>query len=359
MSGGTGADPNLVFTDVDALVIGPAVAEVSASFDRFWNSELAFPANAMLGREPTAEEINGKRGALVAFVAEQSDSAYLRALQDSKLAEQIRKDEVRYDWGEVHVVHDAPEKVTADRSERIYHIAPQLRPYFEGVGEELSIISPYFVPGKEGTAFLSDFVARGVRVVTNSLSSTDVPVVHSGYARYRKDLLRAGVELYEMKPRSGKTTKRWAGSRLTGSSKASLHSKAFIFDRKQIFIGSFNLDPRSVHENTEIGVVLTSPELAGRIGPQIDEAVDRIAYRLALEIDSSEREQIVWQEPLIGGGRNTESSLTLISGNDFLWASWACYPANRSFEGRTAGSPHADRFGTAGVGDTSPVAVIG
>jgi putative cardiolipin synthase len=84
-------------------------------------------------------------------------------------------------------------------------------------------------------------------------------------------------------------------------------SKAFIFDRKHIFIGSLNLDPRSIHENTEIGVVLTSPQLAGRITPVIDEALDRIAYRLALETHSDGREQIVWHEPITGDGGRTYS----------------------------------------------------
>ena len=143
-----------------------------------------------------------------------------------------------------------------------------------------------------------------VRVLTNSLASTDVAVVHSGYAKYRKDLLRAGVELYEMKPGS-ESTKQRGGSGLTGSSKASLHSKAFIFDRKHIFIGSLNLDPRSVHENTEIGVVLTSPELAGNIGPAIDEAIDNVAIRLALDTSSDGRERILWHEPREEGGSQT------------------------------------------------------
>jgi putative cardiolipin synthase len=119
-------------------------------------------------------------------------------------------------------------------------------------------------------------------------------------------LLRAGVALYEMKPQPSKTKKR-GGSRFSGSSKASLHSKAFIFDRKHIFIGSLNLDPRSIHENTEIGVVLTSPQLAGRITPVIDEALERIAYRLALEAHPDGREQIVWHEPITGDGGRTYS----------------------------------------------------
>ena len=300
------ADPEVAFTDVDVLVIGPVVEEVSASFDNYWNSELAYPATALLGRAPTAEEIRERFEALDAFVAEQTDSAYLEALRDSDLANQLRANEVQFEWGDAHVVQDEPEKILAERSAKSYHLAPQLSPYFRGVKDELYIFSPYFVPGKRGTAFLSDLSRRGVqvRVVTNSLASTDVPVVHSGYAKYRKDLLRAGVELSEMKSQPGKARKRgWSGS--GGSTKASLHSKAFIFDRTHIFIGSLNLDPRSIHENTEIGVVLTSPELLGRMGPELDEAVDRVAFRLELETDVQGRERIVWYEASKGKAQQT------------------------------------------------------
>lgn len=292
-----GADPDLSFTDIDVLVIGPVVREVSESFDGYWNSELAYPATALLGREPTHDEFRERLDALDAFVAGQTESAFQRALRDSDLANNLRQKAVRFEWGQAHVVQDEPEKVLAGRSETDYHLAPQLGPYFRGVKKELFIFSPYFVPGKEGTAVLSELAKRGVRVrvVTNSLSSTDVPLVHSGYAKYRKDLLRAGVELYEMKSRPGATKKRWRSNR-SGSSQASLHSKAFIFDREHIFIGSLNLDPRSIHENTEIGVVLASPELAGRIGPELDEAVDRVAFRLELKTGRNGRESILWHE---------------------------------------------------------------
>lgn len=299
------ADPEVAFTDIDVLVIGPVVKEVSESFDRYWNSELAYPATTLLEREPTVEEARGRREALKAFVAEQKDSAYLQALANSDFANKIRADEERYEWGDVHVVQDAPEKLLADRSAIHYHLAPQLKPYFTGVKDELYIFSPYFVPGKKGVAFLADLRKRGVRVrvITNSLASTDVPVVHSGYAKYREDLLRSGVELYEMKS-SPKSSKTRGGAGFTGSSKASLHSKAFIFDREHIFIGSLNLDPRSVKENTEIGVVLTSPELGGQITPQLDEIVDQIAYRLELETAPQGYERIVWHEAGTGeGGR--------------------------------------------------------
>jgi putative cardiolipin synthase len=137
----------------------------------------------------------------------------------------------------------------------------------EQIKKELIIFSPYFVPGKEGTAFLSRLSQRGVRVLilTNSLPSSDVGIVHASYSKYRKELLRAGVELYEMnKTMTRKERKAKKGKQ--GSSKASLHAKSFVFDREQVFIGSLNLDPRAVLYNTEIGVVLTSSQMANEMG---------------------------------------------------------------------------------------------
>ncbi|MEN8175578.1 MAG: phospholipase D family protein [Pseudomonadota bacterium] len=296
------ANPDIAFTDMDVMVIGPVVDEVSASFDSYWNSELAYPATALLASLPTDEDVRRKRHELDLFVTGQEQSPYLQALRESDLARRLRADALEFEWGDAHVVQDRPEKIVKDRSKEAYHLAPQLRSYFHGVQDELYIFSPYFVPGKAGTVFLGELSGRGVRVVvvTNSLASTDVPVVHSGYAKYRRDLLRAGVELYEMKPAfEKKMTKKRGG--LSGSAKASLHSKVFIFDREDIFIGSLNLDPRSVRENTEIGVVLTSGETGSRLATAVDEAIDRVTYRLALESDELGHERILWHDS--GEGR--------------------------------------------------------
>jgi putative cardiolipin synthase len=307
-----GADPELDFTDVDVLLVGPIVKEVSDSFDDYWNSELAYPATALLGRTPSVEEYQQKRGQLDTFVAGQKDSAYLQALRGSGLAHALGADRLALDWGPARLVHDQPEKIQADRSRTAYHMAPQLRPYFLDVERELYIFSPYFVPGRSGVALLSDLAARGVRVrvVTNSLASTDVPVVHSGYAKYRKALLRAGVELYEMTSRPG-VSKRQSRPPRHASAVSSLHSKAFLFDRRHLFIGSLNLDPRSIRENTEIGVVLTSPALVERMAPSLDEAVERAAYRLSLDRTPDGQERIVWHGPDGGPTYQADPDTTL------------------------------------------------
>jgi putative cardiolipin synthase len=289
------AHPKLAFSDLDVLIIGPVVKEVSASFDQYWNSELVYPASVLKGEPPTAQEIEEMRQRLNEFVAQQADSAYLQALRESNLANKIRNNQVRYHWSESEVIWDQPEKIVHDFSKSEFHLLPKLKPYLEGISEELIIFSPYFVPGKSGVGFLTQLRERGVRVriLTNSLSSTDVGMVHSGYAKYRKDLLRAGVELYEMNMKlSRKERKEKEGKH--GSSKATLHAKSFVFDRKQVFIGSLNLDPRSVYHNTEIGVILTSKEIANDMGDWFDQNIEQVAFRLGLITDESGYEKIRW-----------------------------------------------------------------
>ncbi|TFH32559.1 MAG: phospholipase D family protein [Deltaproteobacteria bacterium] len=299
------ADPDLAFADLDVIGVGPVARDVSTAFDRYWNNELAYPVSVLVGEPPTPEEIAQKRQQLNDFVAAQADSVYLRALRNSDLAGRIRKHQVGYSWGNAVVVYDQPEKMLHDKGEKEYQLTPQLKPYVEGVQKELIIFSPYFVPGKEGTAFLTGLVARGVqvRILTNSLASNDVSVVHAGYAKYRKALLRGGVELYEMNrklTREQREEKKGTG----GSSKASLHAKSFVFDRNQVFIGSLNLDPRAVIHNTEIGVVLTSPEIAQGMGSWFDNNIGKLAFRLELTRGEDGSETLLWHG-LVDGAPET------------------------------------------------------
>ncbi len=275
------ADPSLTFADLDVMAMGPVVGDVSSSFDEYWNSELAYPASVLKGRPPTAREISQIRNHLDEFAEKQAVSPYLKALKNSKLAQDIQQNRVHLHWGRAAVICDRPEKLLhpVDKSE--YHLSPELQPYVEGIKKECIILSPYFIPGKEGVTFLKQMREKGVRVriLTNSLASTDVAIVHAGYAKYRKDLLCAGIELFEMNVRIAKVTpKKKIG--LHGSSKASLHAKSFIFDGTQVFIGSLNLDPRSFEQNTEIGAVFTSPEMAGEMGEWFDRNIDALAFRL-------------------------------------------------------------------------------
>ncbi len=290
------ADPDLAFSDLDVMGIGPVAQNVSASFDKYWNSESAYPVAVLKEKLPTEEQIEGVRQGLKEFIHKQKDSAYLRALRNSSLAQRLRAGGIDFYWGKAVVIYDQPEKIRHGFDKTEYHLSPKLIPYLENIQKELLIFSPYFVPGKEGTAFLSDMARRGarVRILTNSLASNDVRIVHAGYAKYRRDLLRAGVDLFEMnKKLTSEDRKEKKG--LAGSSKASLHTKSFVFDRRQVFIGSLNLDPRAWIHNTEIGVVFDQPEIAAEMSDWVDRNIDRVAFRLDLVNSGKESEKILWR----------------------------------------------------------------
>ena len=290
------SDPDLAFLDLDVVAIGPIATEVSSVFDRYWNSELAYPASVLLKGEPqTPEKIKERRDQLSRYVAEHSDSEYLQELGNSNLAKKIRNNQVEFKWGDAEIVFDQPEKLLHDFSKDKYHLSSMLKPYWHGVEKELIIFSPYFVPGKSGTAFLTELSQRGVQVsiLTNSLASTDVGLVHAGYKKYRKELLRNGVELYELNKKLTRKQRK-EKKRASGSSKVALHAKSFVFDRNKVFIGSLNLDPRSKVHNTEIGVILKVPEIAEKIAVYFDENIERAAFRLELKRDDNGRERLYW-----------------------------------------------------------------
>lgn len=296
------ADPELVFVDMDVLSNGPVAQGVSASFDLYWNHKLSYPITTIAEELPTDEEAAQRKKEFFEFIAEQYESAYMQHLRDSDLANALRQGSHALAWGIGDVVADDPDKLIEDTSDTKYRLIEQLRPYLEGVQKEMIILSPYFVPGKSGVAYFQALRDKGVRVriLTNSLSSTDVSAVHAGYARYRKALLRMGVELYELNKELNKEERKKMKEGGIGESKASLHAKAFVIDRKWVFIGSLNLDPRSVVQNTEIGVIFLSPEIAGQLAENFDSKIDKLAFRLTLESANNGVEQIVWHGTVDG-----------------------------------------------------------
>ncbi|HCY83970.1 MAG TPA: phospholipase [Desulfobacteraceae bacterium] len=298
------ANPDLAFTDLDVLAIGPVVNEVSRSFDRYWNSDLAFPVHLLNPSKINPHQFDAARLELATFIKQQSDSAYISAMGNSKLAKQLQQGQLDYHWGPASIVSDQPEKISTGFEQTEYHLVPQLAPHWEAVKNELLIFSPYFVPGKEGTAFLTELVRRGVRVkiLTNSLASNDVRIVHSGYIKYRTKLLKGGVELYEMntKRNAGEKDSFSGASVFKGSGKASLHAKSFVFDREKVFIGSLNLDPRSIYHNTEIGVLLTSRGLGQTMGEGFDTMTQTRAFRLELVTDRYGKSRTLWHGTVDG-----------------------------------------------------------
>ena len=290
------ADPELAFIDIDVMSSGQVAQDVSASFDLYWNHELSYPITTLAEELPTEEEAAQRKKEFFEFVAQQQDSEYMEHLRNSNLVRELKQGLHKFSWGIGDVVADDPDKLTEDTSDTKYRLIEQLRPYLDGVQKELIIFSPYFVPGKGGIAYFQTLRDRGVRVriLTNSLSSTDVSAVHAGYSRYRKKLLRMGVELYELNKELSKEERKAMKEGGIGDSRASLHAKAFVIDRKWVFIGSLNLDARSVVQNTEIGVVFQSAEIASHMGNGFDRKIDKVAFRLELLKADTSNSQIVW-----------------------------------------------------------------
>jgi len=206
---------------------------------------------------------------------------YIETLAKTPLVRELLAGKLPLDWSSARIVSDDPAKVLHPPERTELHLLPRLVAALGEPKQELDIISPYFVPTEDGTAALVALAARGVkvRVLTNSLAATDVAPVHAGYAKYREALLRGGVRIWELKPSAGVRHRAKDGR---GGSDASLHAKTFGVDRQRLFIGSFNLDPRSSRLNTEIGLVAESPRLAGRLATAMDKDLVRDAYEVRL-----------------------------------------------------------------------------
>jgi len=302
------ASGEVAFDDLDVLTVGPVVPEVSSAFDQFWNAPSSYPITTLLGRSAGNDELSNLRAALAAYVEANRSSPYVTHA-GSRLAEEVKAGRYRYYWGKAALLYDDPAKITRSTEVTEGHLLPQFSKLGFQPRRDLLIVSPYFVPGEEGVAWLTGLVARGVRVtvLTNSLAATDVSAVHSGYQRYREALLAGGVALYELKPGAvpHETADRHAKG--FGSSRASLHAKTFIFDHDAVFIGSLNFDPRSVRLNTEIGVVCESAPMAQDIASALEGNLASIAWRLERVVDASGNVHIEWVESNADGERRYDS----------------------------------------------------
>ena len=287
------ADKEMNLADLDVAVIGPVVKEVSAAFDLYWNNRSAIPIAVLARQNTTPGKFAAMRAALTAHETTAEGSAYAESVRRSEFVRQLRNRSVSFLWGKATIVNDHPDKVTTSADKAEIHLAPQLRRTVDATKHELFLVSPYFIPGKQGVNILAGVHRRGVRVVvlTNSLASTDGVPVHSKYQLYRKSMLESGVELYEMKPTAVSATALRTGSfpGSSGSGSAGLHAKTFSFDRRTGFIGSYNLDPRSNKLNTEMGVLFDCPQLAKLLPEAATRNLDKNAYRVELD-----RHHLVW-----------------------------------------------------------------
>lgn len=288
-----GATEDVLFSDLDVLAIGPIVQDVSEDFDRYWASRSSYPVNRLVdseGREGLSRIIDKAEQA-----RETAESQiYLSALAKSDLVAKLRDGDLAFEWANTRMVSDDPSKGLGE-AEVGQLLASRLGNLLGAPVRQIELVSPYFVPMVEGTEWLTTLARQGiqVRVLTNALEATDVAAVHAGYAKRRRELLEAGVELYELKRSSGLDgVKHTSTFGRFGSSGSSLHAKTFAVDGERAFVGSFNFDPRSARINTELGFLIDSPLLAEGMGEAFDSRVPEQSYRVMLTEDGS----MVWQE---------------------------------------------------------------
>jgi putative cardiolipin synthase len=335
------------FGDYDIVAAGPIVNQISSTFDAFWNSPMAIPIEALAGGRPSAKDVEDYRVVLAAHRNQmaEADVPYLRALATGAPLASMLSGKTPLVWARAEVIFDSPEKAKVDAGEQGGRLLRQrLGDVAKQVQFELIIVSPYLVPGPKGMKFFEDLRERfvSVRILTNSLAATDVPIVHSGYQAFRAPLLGNGVDLYEVRPVLGRPVVR--GSRLKSPSSGlyALHAKAFVFDRERVFIGSMNLDQRSLRLNTEIGLIIESPELARQIAQRVgDIAQPANSYVLMLgDADASGTRPLVWrtledgkpvdfhQEPAVTSGSSCKSGCSRYfrSTGCFDGRAPACFP---------------------------------
>jgi len=251
------------FRDTDLLTAGPITARISASFDKYWNSDESFPVQALHMKKYKAEDVQKLRAEMKAKWEERMNTEEGREILHAEMAKRLKEGRYSLIWAPAELTVDEPEKINQEADMSLSKPLAKLVDLGQKAEHEFVAVSAYFVPREEGVAMLQRLRDRNikVRILTNSLASTDVVAVHTGYKRYRQQIVDMGVDLYEFKAVDGERPKQ----RLLGSSapaKASMHSKYFVIDRKDVVIGSYNLDPRSTEQNTEIAVVIHSPELA-------------------------------------------------------------------------------------------------
>ena len=288
------ASPTLQFSDLDVLAAGPVTAQISASFDEYWNSSVAYPLSVLNRRQFDPHDLDAARDELRKHWHDNADPYNAKPLNATPLDVQIAQHQLDLTWANCAFVADSPDKIADAQENQSGKPGAAMQSLLDRVhaahGSVLAF-TPYFVPHETGVEEVRKLTARGVRVafLTNALAATDAVAVQAGYSPYRVPLLRAGAELYEFKPSQPQRVPLG----LVGShSRASLHAKAYVIDDETLVIGSLNLDPRSASLNTELALTIDSPPLAHEVAGLFALATSpQVSYRVTL-VTPAERAQL-------------------------------------------------------------------
>ncbi|MFZ2844000.1 phospholipase D family protein [Psychrobacter sp.] len=280
-------DKSSQFADLDVLLIGKVVADIDNSFINYWSAPISFDIEtlATLDKGETTDfvqgldklkedEKNGNKSSL---------SIYKTALEDSSIDTDLINKRVPFRWTDMQFLSDDVGKLTktvpADTN-----LVHQLRALLGSPSKKLTIISSYFVPTKDGVNTLVELAESGIeiKILTNSFDATDVTAVHSGYSQWRASMLRAGIKIYELKATASEEKRENKLWKARSQSSTSLHAKAFAVDDYQVFIGSYNVDPRSANINTEMGVIINDDQLATQLHDALSDDLLTQAYEVKL-----------------------------------------------------------------------------
>jgi cardiolipin synthase C len=289
------------YIDLDAFAVGPVVPRLAGLFDQYWNSEFAYPVAALISTDTPAAALEQRFLALTDATLAPAPAPLTPGAKDlldqPHLGEEMASGRLELIWARADAYADVPEKVIHHRREappEDQSLGPTVRSSLMNelmlARREVLVSSPYFVPDRYVMQDIAEARLWGLKitVITNSLASTDEPLVHAGYQRYRRALLDQGVELYEVAPsRVGKS--RNLGP--FGQSIGRFHAKAAVIDREVVYIGSLNFDPRSERHNTELGLIIRSPVLAEQLLRMAEVVKAEAAYRVRLGAD---RDGVEW-----------------------------------------------------------------
>lgn len=280
-------DKNSQFADLDVLLIGKVVADIDNSFASYWSAPISFDIQtlATLDKGETTDFLEGldKLRADEKNNSKSSLDVYKTAIEDSSIDSDLINKRVPFRWTDMQFLSDDVGKLTktvpADTN-----LVHQLRTLLGSPTKRLTIISSYFVPTKDGVNTLVELAEAGIdiKILTNSFDATDVTAVHSGYSQWRPSLLRAGVKIYELKSTAFEEKRENKLWKARSQSSTSLHAKTFAVDDYQVFIGSYNVDPRSANINTEMGVIINDEELAKQLHSALSDELLGQAYEVKL-----------------------------------------------------------------------------
>ena len=294
-------DPGAQFADDDVFAGGPISQQLSATFDEYWNNALSIPVEALSGKKSSQRALNEHRVELHEHSSQlKADGLdYVKRIATGEPFNGLISGRLPLIWAHAELVCDSPDKKKVESGEMVGRLMKRaVAKATTGVRSELLMVTPYLIPGDEGMQLFKDLRQRNVRVriLTNSLESSEMLPAQAGYMHYRLPLLENGVELYEIRSLLGNARGSGQTAAISRYGNYSLHAKLFVFDRQRLFIGSMNFDQRSMHLNTEIGLIIDSPELAQQVAARFDAMIQPVnSYMLAMRSnDGGGAPKLVW-----------------------------------------------------------------